>query len=102
MNATAHQRRPLPDGFVEKLGLIVGDRLQLGEQVRFQHGSSETHFAAQLPDAVVFARSTEEVVEIVKLCSFYEVPIIPFGAGTSVEGNITPVRGGISLDLSQM
>ena len=102
MAAPAQVRRPLPDGFLEELGGIVGDRLQLGEQIRFQHGSSETHFEAQLPDAVVFARSTEEVVAIVKLCDSHEVPLIPFGAGTSVEGNITPVRGGISLDLSQM
>ncbi|HTU09953.1 MAG TPA: FAD-linked oxidase C-terminal domain-containing protein [Allosphingosinicella sp.] len=102
MDASAHQRRPLPDGFVEKLREIVGERVHLGEQIRFQHGSSETHFAAALPDAVVFAHSTEEVVAIVKLCGAHAVPIIPFGAGTSVEGNITPVRGGISLDLSEM
>jgi len=102
MDAPVQGRRPLPDGFLAELEGIVGDRLHLGEQIRFQHGSSETHFAAALPDAVVFARSTEEVVDIVKLCGAYEVPLIPFGAGTSIEGNITPVRGGISLDLSEM
>ncbi len=52
--------------------------------------------------SAVFAHTTEEVVEIVKLCSADDVPIVPFGAGTSVEGNVTPVRGGISLDLSEM
>jgi D-lactate dehydrogenase (cytochrome) len=102
MDASAQARRPLPEGFLEKLSGLVGDRLQLGEQIRLQHGSSETHFEAVLPDAVVFAHSTEEVVGIVKLCAADEVPIIPFGAGTSVEGNITPVCGGISLDLSEM
>ena len=93
---------PLPDGFLERLGALVGDRLQLGEAVRLQHGSSETHFAAAPPDAVVFPASTEEVVEIVRLCGEMEVPIIAFGAGTSLEGNVTPVRGGISLDMSEM
>jgi D-lactate dehydrogenase (cytochrome) len=99
---TASGGRPLPEGFADRLRAIVGDRLHLGEAIRLQHGSSETHFAAALPDAVVFAHSTEEVVEIVRLCVADEVPTIAFGAGTSVEGNITPVHGGISLDLSQM
>ncbi|HYI39247.1 MAG TPA: FAD-linked oxidase C-terminal domain-containing protein [Allosphingosinicella sp.] len=93
---------PLPDGFTDCLRTLVGDRLQLGEAIRLQHGSSETHFAAALPDAVVYPISTEEVVAIVRLCVEAEVPIIAFGAGTSVEGNVTPVRGGISLDMSQM
>jgi D-lactate dehydrogenase (cytochrome) len=93
---------PLPEGFTERLRAIVGDRLQLGEAIRLQHGSSETHFAAALPDAVVYPNSTGEVVAIVRLCVEAEVPIIAFGAGTSVEGNITPVRGGISLDMSEM
>ncbi len=102
MDAPAPTGRPLPDGFVERLAGIVGDRAQLGEAVREQHGSSETHFATALPDAVVFPRSTEEVVEIVRMCVAEEVPIIAFGAGTSLEGNVTPVRGGVSLDLSEM
>ncbi|HST37450.1 MAG TPA: FAD-linked oxidase C-terminal domain-containing protein [Allosphingosinicella sp.] len=102
MAAPANTGRPLPDGFVEKLRGIAGDRVHLGEAMRLQHGSSETHFAAVLPDAVVFPHSTEEVVGVVKLCVAEEVPIIAFGAGTSVEGNVTPVRGGISLDLSEM
>ena len=96
------ERRPLPDGFVERLRAIFGDRLEMGEAMRLQHGSSETHFAAALPDAVVFPLTTEEVVEVVRACVDAEVPLIPFGAGTSVEGNITPVRGGVSVDLSRM
>ena len=94
--------RPLPEGFVDALRALVGERLQLGEAIRLQHGSSETHFAVVPPDAVVFPRSTDEVVAIVNLCRDHEVPIIAYGAGTSVEGNVTPVRGGISLDMSQM
>ncbi len=102
MDAPATTGRLLPDDFVARLSGIVGDRVQLGEAIRAQHGSSESHFATILPDAVVFPRSTEEVVEIVKLCVAEEVAIIAFGAGTSLEGNVTPMRGGISLDMSAM
>jgi D-lactate dehydrogenase (cytochrome) len=101
MDASPTGRR-LPESFVEGLRRIVGDRLHLGEAIRLQHGSSESHFAPVPPDAVVFPASTEEVVAIVRLCVADEVPIIAFGAGTSIEGNITPVRGGISLDMSAM
>ncbi len=92
---------PAP-ALIAELRARFGERLHLGEAMRRQHGSSESHFAPVLPDAVVFARSTEEVVDLVRLCVAGETPIIPFGAGTSIEGNITPVRGGISLDLSEM
>jgi D-lactate dehydrogenase (cytochrome) len=95
-------RKPLPEGFLDDLRKIVGERLALGEAIRLQHGSSETHFDPVLPDAVVFAHSTEEVAEIVKLCVAGEVPIIAFGAGTSLEGNFTPVQGGVTVDLSEM
>jgi D-lactate dehydrogenase (cytochrome) len=97
-----HIRTPLPEGFLDQLAGRFGGRLQTGEAVRLQHGSSETHFAAMLPDAVLFVHSTEEVVDLVRLCVAAGVPIVPFGAGTSLEGNVTPVRGGISVDLSEM
>jgi D-lactate dehydrogenase (cytochrome) len=91
-----------PDIFAAALRAIFGDRLHLGDAMRLQHGRSESHFDPVLPDAVVFAHSTGEVVALVRLCIAQEVPLIPFGAGTSIEGNTTPVRGGISLDLSEM
>jgi D-lactate dehydrogenase (cytochrome) len=92
----------LPEGFSDRLRVIVGDRLQLGEAIRLEHGRSETHFSPMPPDAVVFADSTDEVVAVVKACAEANVPIIPFGAGTSVEGNTLAVQGGVSLDLSRM
>jgi D-lactate dehydrogenase (cytochrome) len=95
-------RPPLAPAFVETLRGIFGDRLHLGEAMRAQHGGSETHFAVALPDAVVFAHSTEEVVAVVKACTAAGVPIVAYGAGTSVEGNTTPVRGGACVDLSEM
>ena len=97
-----YDRKPLPPGFLDDARAVVGERLQTGEAIRLQHGSSETHFDPVLPDAVAFVHSTEEVAALVKLCVAGGVPIIAFGAGTSLEGNITPVRGGLTIDLSEM
>jgi D-lactate dehydrogenase (cytochrome) len=97
-----HPHKSLPAGFLDRLRDLFGDRLATGEAVRSQHGQSETHFAPMLPDAVVFVRSTEEVVELVKICAAAEVPIIPYGAGTSIEGSTLPVQGGVTVDLTQM
>jgi D-lactate dehydrogenase (cytochrome) len=87
---------------VDGLRSAFGDRLQLGEAVRMEHGRSETHFGPMPPDAVVFAETTDEVVLAVRLCGEFGVPLVPFGAGTSVEGNALAVKGGVSLDLSRM
>ncbi|ATE64538.1 FAD-binding oxidoreductase [Rhizorhabdus dicambivorans] len=95
-------RKPLPPGFLDEVRAVVGERLHTGEAIRLQHGSSETHYDPVLPDAVVFAHSTEEVAALVKLCVAHEVPVVPFGAGTSLEGNVTPVRGGLTIDLGEM
>lgn len=95
-------RKPLPEGFLEDLRTAFGERVATGEAVRSQHGQSEAHFEPALPDAVVFARSTEDVVALVQLCVAAEVPIVAYGAGTSIEGNALPVCGGVTVDLSQM
>ncbi|WP_374648102.1 FAD-binding oxidoreductase [Rhizorhabdus sp.] len=97
-----YQRKPLPAGFLDDARTLIGDRLQTGEAIRLQHGSSETHFDPVLPDAVAFVHSTEEVAALVRLCVATDVPIIPFGAGTSLEGNVTPIAGGLTIDLSEM
>jgi D-lactate dehydrogenase (cytochrome) len=86
----------------DRLRAVVGDRLNLSEPIRAAHGRSESHFETVLPDGVAFPHSTEEVVGLVRACVAAEVPIIPFGAGTSIEGNTTPVRGGLTIDLSEM
>ncbi len=89
----------------EAVGLLkdmLADRLTTSQAVRDQHGKGETYLPTQAPDAVAFANSTEEVVEIVKLCHRLEVPIIAYGTGTSLEGHIHAVRGGICIDLSNM
>ncbi len=79
-----------------------GDRLQTGEAVRRQHAHTLTWLANQPPDAVVWVDTTEEVREIVNVASTYSVPIIPFGAGTSLEGHTNAPEGGISIDFSRM
>ena len=95
-------KRPLPDAFVDALAARFGARFSMTEAIRLHHGRDESAFDPMLPDAVVFAHSTEEVAEIVRLCSRYEVPVIPYGTGSSLEGHLLAIRGGISLDVSEM
>jgi D-lactate dehydrogenase (cytochrome) len=102
MTHQATIERTLPPGLVRDLGERFGDRFHLGEAMRLEHGRSETHFAPMPPDGVVFATSTDDVVTVVKACGEHGIPVIAFGAGTSVEGNTLAVRGGIALDLSRM
>ena len=95
-------RQPLAEDFLSQVRAIFGDRLHTGQAMRQQHGASESHIETLLPDAVVFPKSTEEVVQLVNLCRDSHVPLIPYGAGTSLEGHISPVQGGITLDMSEM
>jgi D-lactate dehydrogenase (cytochrome) len=87
---------------LEQLRPIFGSRLSLSRALRDQHASQLTWLVPQPPDAVIFAESTEEVALVAKVCSAFSVPIIPFGAGTSFEGQVNAPRGGICLDLSRM
>lgn len=79
-----------------------GDRLSTAQALREQHGDDLSWHDAALPDAVVFPESTDEIIELVKLCGQHKIPIIAYGAGTSLEGHIHAAQGGISLDLSRM
>lgn len=92
-------------GITSVLGLLkqrFGERFQIGDAIREQHGHTTTWIKNQMPDAVVFAQSTQEVSEIVKTCATHKVPVIAFGTGTSLEGQVNAPAGGISVDLSQM
>ncbi len=93
---------PLPDAFSQALAERFGKRFSTAEAVRAHHGHDESHFPDALPDAVVWPHSTDEVVEVVKLCHQHRVPVIPFGVGSSLEGHILATNGGISIDLSEM
>jgi len=90
------------DAVLEPIRALVGERLSTALPIREQHGDDQTYNAGAPPDAVVFARSTEEVRDIVKLCATHGVPVIPYGTGTSLEGHISALKGGITLNLSEM
>ena len=103
MEATAsNNESPLDEVFLDSLRAIVGDRLSTGSSVREQHGQDLSYHQGHPPDVVVFARSTEEVSEIVKLCANHKVAVIPYGAGTSLEGHLSALNGGVSIDFTQM
>mgnify|MGYP000604094930 CR=1 FL=1 len=103
VQATALTRNE--DGIGLALGILkqqFGERFQTGASIREQHAHTTTWIMNQPPDGVVFAQSTQEVSEIVKACAAHDVPIIAFGTGTSLEGQVNAPAGGISIDVSQM
>lgn len=81
---------------------LLGERFSINSSIREAHGKDESYHTPISPDAVVIVHTTEEVSNIVKLCAKYKCPIIPFGAGTSLEGQVIPIVGGISMDFSEM
>jgi len=95
-------RRPLPQAFSEALSAHFGERFSTSQAVREHHGRDESAYDPMLPDAVVFAQSTEDVVATVKLCDAFEVPLIAYGSGSSLEGHLLAVKGGVTIDLSRM
>lgn len=88
-------------GIVELQG-VLGSKVSLNDTVRGHHSSDESFHLPVKPDAVVFAESTADVVSTLRICSDHRVPVVPWGVGTSLEGNSTPIHGGVSLDLSRM
>src|SRR5690606_19451579 len=72
------------------------------ESIRAHHGHDESHFPDAAPDAVVFVHYTDEVAEVVRTCGEFDVPLIPFGVGSSLEGHILATRGGVCIDFSEM
>ncbi len=94
--------RALPAALRERLQALLGERLTTARAVREQHGHDESHHPTAMPDAVAFARSTDEVAAIVEACAAHGVPVVPFGTGTGLEGGVTAVKGGVTVDLSQM
>jgi len=90
------------DDLIEALREIVGPRLSTSAAVCEQHGRDESYHTPHPPDVVVFAESTDEVAGIVKACARRQVPVIPFGAGTSLEGHVAALHGGVCIDLGRM
>ena len=87
---------------IEKLRVLLGDRVSANDAVREHHSHGESWHAPGLPDAVVFPASTEEVAAIVRICAEHRRPIIPFGMGSSLEGHVNAIHGGVSIDLTRM
>jgi D-lactate dehydrogenase (cytochrome) len=97
--------RPLPEAkraLLARLSARFGNRFSTGTALREQHANTLTWIKCEPPDAVVFTESTPEVIEVVRLCAEARVPVIPFGTGTSLEGQVNAPFGGVSLDLSRM
>jgi len=99
--------RPSPDGAatdtaLTRLAQMLGPRVSRAAGVLADHGRSEAYHAASPPDLVVFPETTEEVCGIVAICRDLRLPVIPFGAGTSLEGNAAAPLGGVCLDMSRM
>jgi D-lactate dehydrogenase (cytochrome) len=107
MNAPITAQRSRPDeatvaAVTAELHKRFGNRVVTSLAVREQHGHTTTWIPNQPPDVVVYPESTEDVAEIVRLCSAYEVPMVPFGTGTSLEGHVNAPYGGVCIDTSEM
>jgi len=87
---------------LDALRAIFGDRVLTSDAVREQFGKDESYHPSMPPHGVIKAHSTEEVQQIVNICAAHKTPIVPHGAGTSLEGNIAALRGGICIDSSEM
>jgi D-lactate dehydrogenase (cytochrome) len=94
--------RPVPAAMLAALRTAFGDRCSTAAVVREQHGRDESTYPVTPPEVVVFCESTEEVSAVVALAAMHAVPVIPFGIGSSLEGHLMAVQGGVSIDLSRM
>ena len=96
------QLREVPAALIEALQARFGAQCSTALAVREQHGRDESIFSVPPPAAVVFAESTQDVADAVKLAAQYRTPVIPFGVGSSLEGHLLAVQGGISIDVGRM
>ena len=98
----AYPSKPLPDTLLAGLNALLGDRATVSPAVREHHGRDESAHPAAPPDAVVYPESTDEAAAIVGLCRQHGIPVIPFGVGSSVEGHVLAIHGGVSMDFTRM
>jgi D-lactate dehydrogenase (cytochrome) len=97
-----HLQRPVPPAMLDALRAAFGERCNTALSVREQHGRGESVYDAAPPEAVVFCESNDDVMAVVRLAAAHGVPVIPYGTGTSLEGHLLAVQGGVSIDLSRM
>jgi D-lactate dehydrogenase (cytochrome) len=96
------ERRPVAPAMLDALKARFGERCSTAAAVREQHGRGESVYEAAPPEAVVFCESTDDVAFVVGQAAAHAVPVIPFGVGSSLEGHLLAVQGGVSIDLSRM
>ena len=94
--------RELDATLANELKALLGERATTARGIREHHGKDESYYPYAAPDAVVFPHTTEEVRDVVNICRRHRVPMIPYGVGTSLEGHILAIHGGVCIDLSQM
>ncbi|MEX1166628.1 MAG: FAD-linked oxidase C-terminal domain-containing protein [Hydrogenophaga sp.] len=110
MNAPAHPahwvpeaaQRAIPEAMLTALRTRFGAQFSQAMAVREQHGRDESAFSMPPPSAVIFAESTQDVADAVAMAAVHQVPVIPFGVGSSLEGHLLAIQGGISIDLGRM
>ena len=90
------------DAVISQAREFLGDRITTNATLRDQHAHGEDSYPRVQPDAVAFVEAGEEAARLLALCNTHHIPVVPFGAGTSLEGHVTPLRGGISIDMSRM
>ena len=95
-------QRAMPPALLEALKARFGANLSTALVVREQHGRDESSYSVPPPSAVVFAESTQDVADAVRLSGEHNMPVIPFAVGSSLEGHLLAVQGGISIDLNRM
>jgi D-lactate dehydrogenase (cytochrome) len=98
----AKQRVELNSEQIQLFKSIFENRFVTTESVLDEHGRDESAFPPAMPSAVIYAKTTDEVSRVMKICHEQDIPVVPFGAGTSLEGHVLPIFGGISLDVSLM
>src|SRR5258708_14108209 len=105
MTITNNLKRPEPQALastIEALAARFGNRLITSQAVRDQHAHTTTWLAPQPPDAVVMAQETSDIQDVVRICAHHGVPVIAFGTGTSLEGQVNAPAGGVCIDLRAM
>ncbi len=102
LNVPAPVRAPLPPELAATLSTLLGERFSVAGAVREHHGRDESHLPAMTPDAVAWPLNTDEVAAIARACHAHRVPMVAWGAGSSVEGNALSPSGGVCIDTTRM
>lgn len=87
---------------INEIKSLKNNQLSTNRNILEQHSRGEDYFIPKLPDAVFYPKSNQDIIDVVKICNKNKTPIIPFGSGTSLEGHVLPINGGITIDLRKM